>query len=187
MEGDGPPIRTNDMRDLYIANRTRSHEEVQKILDDNFNSINFANRSTPSTTSNSRSSTPTSTRQIPTENPRSPQPSPQIPNSDLNMESPISQKQKNFQDDFQPVPSKKAAKKPRTEENFKLSTENAFSHLLEESDKTSKTPETISLGKRDELSKSSNILYSIISTSDAEEELHREWRNLGVSEAGYAD
>ncbi|KAF8768410.1 hypothetical protein HNY73_021233 [Argiope bruennichi] len=102
-------------------------------------------KSTTTTASNSRSSTPILTRQVPIESRRSPQPSPQIPNSEINMVSPISQKQKNSQDNFQPVPSKKAAKKPRTEENFKFSTENAFSHLQEETDKTSKTPATISL------------------------------------------
>ncbi|KAF8774694.1 hypothetical protein HNY73_017219 [Argiope bruennichi] len=113
MEGDGSPMMMNDIsdiRNLYLTMRnSKSEEEVHKYYYYK-NSANWADRSTPTTTSNSRSSTPTSTRQTPIENTISPQPPPQISNSDVNMESPISQKQKNSQDDFQPAPSKKQQK-----------------------------------------------------------------------------
>ncbi|KAF8788175.1 hypothetical protein HNY73_009706 [Argiope bruennichi] len=101
---------------------------------------NWADRSTP-TTQISKSLTPTSTRHIPTGNPTSPQTS----NPDVTMISPSSQIQKTPQNDFQIVSPKKAAKKPRTEENFKINTENSYSHLQEESDRPPKSIATISL------------------------------------------
>ncbi|KAF8792090.1 hypothetical protein HNY73_003736 [Argiope bruennichi] len=101
---------------------------------------NWANRSTP-TTQISKSLAPTSTSHIPTENPISPQ----TPNPDVSMISPSSQIQKIPQNDFQIVSPKKAAKKPRTEENFKITTENSYSHLQEESDRPPKSIAPISL------------------------------------------